>query len=215
MKLAGVDVETTCLDSQKCRIIALAIVPLEDNIIRLDRVIYAVNTGVRPSSSALIHGITPESEIVKATLDFREALLEASRYLLITYGSHDAKLLAMEASRYNIQVEYCYSDVMAVLLSLPSYRAYAVEKGRLTLRDALRITLGITISDIHFHDPISDAIHAILIYAHLVKAGIQVPVRCISSARRRDITKSITGFFRRFFRIPSMTRAKRDTAKRA
>ncbi len=205
MKLAGVDVESTCLDAQKCRIIALAIVPLEGNVIRLDRVIYAVNTSVRSSSSALIHGITPESEAVRTNIDFRDALLEASRYLLITYGSHDAKLLAMEASRHGIRVEYCYLDVMAVLLSLPSYRAYAVEKGRLTLRDALRITLGVTALDVHFHDPISDAIHAILIYAHLAKAGIQVPVRCISSAGRRDITRIITGFFRKFFRIPSMS----------
>ncbi|KSW11401.1 hypothetical protein CF15_00630 [Pyrodictium occultum] len=179
---AAVDVEATCLDPNNCRLVSVAVVPFDGHTLDLSGVVYYSEPPRTVGASALVHGVTGSC---RAEGWFEDVLRAVRGRVLVVYGRHDVEFLAAEARRRRVGAEeLCYVDVLSWLLSVPSIRGRAVEAGRLTLEDALSATLGLHMPPRRFHDPVSDAVHAALLFIHLRREFGRPPVRCMPRARR-------------------------------
>ena len=181
-RVAVVDVEATCLRGPHCRVVALALIPLERGGLSLQSLVYAVEPpGEAVGDTALIHGVTSgDAPGAEPNMGLEEAVgLALSYELLVVYGSHDVDLLLSEASRRGLRVgRICYVDLLSHLLSNPLRRQKALERGGYPLEEAVRDVLGLEVENNHFHDPVRDALYTGLLYQALLQRGERLRGTC-------------------------------------
>ncbi len=195
-RLAAVDVEATCLDPRRCRVVAAALVPVRGSMVDLSSALYAVALDAHAGRTALVHGITGGESRVKPNTSIEKLLAEAANYTLITYGPHDARLLAAESVRRGMERTYCYIDILGVLLSNPARRTEAATRGHYSLEQALQEIVGIETLPRRLHDPLEDAVYAALLYLALSRQGLRWKTRCVGQ-------KPLLGrLARKLFRLP-------------
>ncbi len=182
-RLAALDVETTCLDPRRCRVVAAALVPVRGGRVVLGEALYAATAARSARDAALVHGIVPGEPHLEPNTTLEALLEEASRHTLITYGGHDARFLAAEAARHGMQLSYCYLDVMEALLANPARRHQAAARARYTLEDAVEEVLGLRPPERRLHDPLEDAVYTALLYLALRRRGATLRRRCVDAAR--------------------------------
>jgi len=180
-KIAVVDVESTCIRGAECRIVSIALIPLNRHGLDLGSTVYAVEPpGVMVGETALVHGVTSsDAPGPRPNASLREAVRLALGYTLVVYGAHDVALLLAEAQRQGLRVErVCYVDLLGHLLSNPLRRQRAVELGGYPLEAAVRDFLGVELPKNHFHDPLCDALYTGLLYQALLRRGEKLRVMC-------------------------------------
>jgi len=200
--LAVIDLEATCIDKPSCRVLAAALIPLNDLTLDLNSARCAFeSTRERVGSTALIHGITSGFEGIAGCDSSLDGLIrDALDYTLIVYGYHDVRLLAGEATRRGLSGDrsICYIDVLDTLLRNPARREKArVEGGgRYTLEDAVAELLGTEMPSREFHDPLVDAFYTGLVYIALVKRGEKLRARCVKIRSTRGVLARLMSIFR-------------------
>lgn len=198
MRLAAVDLETGCLDVSRCSIVAAALVPVEGNRVELRRVLYAVTEERSRPEAVLVHGIVAGRGHAEPNIGIEEFLEKAASYVLITYGSHDARFLVAEAARRGILRKYCYIDLLALLLSNPARRQRAASRGHYLLEEAVAEVLHAELEPRRLHDPLEDAVYTALLYLALKQRGLPMPKpRCIGPKKGKGLLASLTALLRR------------------
>jgi DNA polymerase III epsilon subunit-like protein len=199
LRLAALDVETTCLDPRRCRVVAAALVPLCGDRVCLRGALYAVSPEARSCpEAALVHGIVAGRAHVEPNTGLDNLLREATGYTLITYGRHDAAFLAQEAIRRGLAgARYCYMDLLSYLLQSPTRLHRAMTAGSYTLEQALEEVLGFHPAPRRLHDPLEDAVYTALLYLALRSRGAEPPRRCTRASRGNSLAEILTGLARR------------------
>jgi len=181
LRLAALDLEATCLDPRRCRVVAAALVPIQGWEVDLSSALYAATSQRSRPDAALVHGIVSGEPHLPPNTDMRGILEAAARHTLVTFGPHDARFLAEEARRRGLHAaSYCYIDVMAALLRNPARLAEARRRGRYSLEDAVEEMLGIRPPPRRLHDPLEDAVYTALLYLAARRRGLALPRRCTS-----------------------------------
>jgi len=184
-RVAALDVETTCLEPRRCRIVAAALVPITGGMVDLSAALYAVARTASEKDAALVHGIVAGEAHVEPNTGLAEILDAAAGYLLVTYGGHDARFLAAEAARRGLQRRYCYLDLLSALLSNPRRRAEAASLGHYSLEYALREVAGFEPPPRRLHDPLEDAVYTAILYLAMARRGASLSRRCVDAGPRR------------------------------
>lgn len=108
-RLVVVDVETTGLNPHRDRLIAIGAVPVEENLVQLERCFETVLRQVRPSSNGniLVHGIDGTTQVTGR--DPAEALIEFLEYVrndvLVGFHANFDRMMISRAARQVLGIE--------------------------------------------------------------------------------------------------------------
>ena len=165
------DAEYTSLDPKQMRLVSFALVPVEEDIVKVREALYVVVKQKEVGPSAKIHGIVGGYGV-----DEGEALEVLYRNVegktLLVYTTIDVNFLKRVFGKRLKNVKYI--DVAEMYIRYKSARSWLdveIQKG-LSLERIAR-ELGVEITNFIFHDALLDAIHTALVYIKLKKLGVK------------------------------------------
>ncbi len=158
----AIDLETTGLDPKRDRILAFAYVRVVGNSVRIGERIFVRRDQV--GDSARFHGLLPVD--LANGVDEYALAMRIGRLVeegpVVVFGRHDVEFIRVLLKRYGYRTTIRFVDVMQTLMAIPSVRMEASSRLRLTLYDAVRRILGISVD--REHDPLEDAFLTALLF---------------------------------------------------
>ncbi|AFA39439.1 Exonuclease [Pyrobaculum oguniense TE7] len=169
------DAEYTSLKDM--RLVSFALVPVEEDSVKVNKSVYIIVSQKNVGSSAKIHGIVGDIGINE-----EEALTILYNHIinniLIVYTTIDIQFLKNKFGKKVKGVKYI--DVAKAYISYMSRKSWLdteLQKG-LDL-ETIAKKLNIHLTDFIFHNALLDAIHTALIYIKLKKIGIKMKMEKI------------------------------------